>query len=75
MDTGLLFDLDGTLVDTEDTHFEAFKEVFGDLGIALDRPAYTARIMGHPSAEIAASFLPHMTPVDGMTVMAHKEEV
>jgi HAD superfamily hydrolase (TIGR01509 family) len=75
MDTGLLFDLDGTLVDTEDTHFEAFREVFGDLGIGLDRPAYTARIMGHPSQAIAASFLPHMPPAEGMKVMAHKEEV
>jgi HAD superfamily hydrolase (TIGR01509 family) len=72
MDTGLLFDLDGTLVDT---HFEAFVEVFAEHGIALDRPAYTQRIMGFPSAAIAASFLPHMTPTDGMKIMAHKEEV
>lgn len=75
MDTGLLFDLDGTLVDTEDTHFEAFVEVLADLGIALDRPTYTTRIMGFASAAIAASFLPHMTPAEGMAVMAHKEEV
>jgi HAD superfamily hydrolase (TIGR01509 family) len=75
MHTGLLFDLDGTLVDTEDTHFEAFKEVFAGHGIALDRPEYTARIMGFPSAAIAASFLPHLTPADGMKVMGYKEEV
>ncbi len=75
MDTGLLFDLDGTLVDTEDTHFEAFVEVLSDHGVALDRPAYTARIMGYSSAEIAVSFLPHMTRAEGMKVMAHKEEV
>ncbi len=75
MDTALLFDLDGTLVDTEDTHFAAFVEVLAEHGVALDRPAYTARIMGFPSAEIAASFLPHLSPADGMAIMAHKEEV
>ena len=75
MDTGLLFDLDGTLVDTEDTHFAAFVEVFADHGVALDRPAYTARIMGFPSAAIAASFLPHLSPAEGMAIMGHKEEV
>ena len=75
MDTGLLFDLDGTLVDTEDTHFAAFVEVFAEHGVTLDRAAYTARIMGFPSAAIAASFLPHLTPADGMAIMAHKEEI
>jgi len=75
MDTALLFDLDGTLVDTEDTHFEAFREVFAGHGIELDRPAYTARIMGYPSQSIAASFLPHLSPADGMTLMALKEEI
>jgi HAD superfamily hydrolase (TIGR01509 family) len=75
MQTGLLFDLDGTLVDTEDTHFEAFVEVFADHGIALDRAAYTTRIMGYSSAAIAASFLPHLTLAEGLTVMGHKEEI
>ena len=75
MDTALLFDLDGTLVDTEDTHFAAFVEVFAAHGVALDRAAYTARIMGYPSAAIAASFLPHLPPAEGMAIMAHKEAI
>ncbi len=74
MDTALLFDLDGTLVDTEHTHFAAFVEVLAEHDIALDRTAYNARIMGFPGHEIAASFLPHLSRADGMVVMARKEQ-
>ena len=73
MDTALLFDLDGTLVDTEATHFAAFVEVFAEHGIALDEHAYQTRIMGFPGHEIASGFLPHLPPAHSMRVMARKE--
>jgi HAD superfamily hydrolase (TIGR01509 family) len=75
MDTALLFDLDGTLVDTEAQHFDAFVEVLAGHGIALDEAAYQSRIMGHPGHGIAASFLPHLSPDEGMRVMDHKEQI
>ena len=55
--TALLFDLDGTLVDSDGDHLIAFQKVFAPLGIALDRPTYTAQIMGASNAMIGARFL------------------
>ena len=46
MKTALLFDLDGTLVDSDAEHLVAFQRVFAPHGIKLDRPEYAANIMG-----------------------------
>ena len=75
MKAGLLFDLDGTLVDTEADHFAAFGEILGGYGVALDPPAYAARVMGFPNAMIAADFLPMLSPAEGLAALARKEEV
>ena len=75
MKAGLLFDLDGTLVDTEAEHFAAFAQIFGGYGVALDALAYAACVMGFPNAMIAAAFLPMLSPADGLAALARKEEV
>ena len=40
----VLFDIDGTLVDSNDLHIEAWREAFAHYGIALDRDAIHAQI-------------------------------
>ena len=62
-DACLLFDLDGTIAETDHLHFEAFKSVFTPYGVAVDWSVYTARVIGKNNPEIAADFLPHV-PVD-----------
>jgi beta-phosphoglucomutase len=42
----VIFDLDGTLADTEPLHFEAFREVLAPLGIELSRDDYFKRLIG-----------------------------
>lgn len=42
----IIFDLDGTLADTEPLHFAAFREVLHPLGISLEREDYFARLIG-----------------------------
>jgi beta-phosphoglucomutase len=42
----IIFDLDGTLADTESLHFAAFREVLRPLGISLEREDYFARLIG-----------------------------
>ena len=58
--TALLFDLDGTLVDTDHEHLKAFQRVLAPHGIELDRALYTAHIMGTSNARIGERFLPHL---------------
>lgn len=43
----LIFDLDGTLADTEPLHFAAFAEVLTAQGIELSREDYFARLIGY----------------------------
>jgi beta-phosphoglucomutase len=42
----VIFDLDGTLVDTEPLHFTAFNEVLRPDGIVIEFDDYTARLIG-----------------------------
>lgn len=54
----LLFDLDGTLLDTDHLHHGAFAEILGERGRDLPLEEYRLHIMGHPNAAILARFFP-----------------
>ena len=71
--TALLFDLDGTLVDSDGDHLIAFQKVLAPLGIALDRATYTAQIMGASNAMIGARFLAHLSESEREAVLDAKE--
>jgi len=73
MKTALLFDLDGTLVDTDAEHLVAFQQVFAPYGIALDRALYTQKIMGFSNELIAREFLGALTPAEQAAVFDAKE--
>jgi beta-phosphoglucomutase len=42
----VIFDLDGTLVDTEPIHFDAFNQVLRADGVEIDRGEYFSRLIG-----------------------------
>ena len=69
----LLFDMDGTLVDTEHLHFAAFQTVLSPHGVALSWADYRRFIMGHPNHAIAARFLPHVPQERHGALMDDKE--
>jgi len=69
----LLFDLDGTLVDSDGDHLEAFQEVFAPFGIALNRALYVREIMGAPNSAIGARFLPQLSVSEREQVLDAKE--
>jgi HAD superfamily hydrolase (TIGR01509 family) len=65
----LLFDLDGTLVDTDHLHHGAFAAIMAERGRDLTLDAYRTHIMGHPNEAILARFFPG----EDMSVLDRKE--
>jgi len=53
----IIFDLDGTLADTEPLHFEAFAHVLHAEGIELDRAVYYSRLIGFDDRDCFAAVL------------------
>ena len=58
MSHALLFDLDGTLIESDGLHCQIFAELFAPLGITVDRAFYGAHIQGRHNADIFAEFMP-----------------
>jgi beta-phosphoglucomutase len=53
----IIFDLDGTLVDTEPLHLKAFTEILAGEGIQLDRQDYFERLIGFNDRECFSTVL------------------
>lgn len=70
----LLFDIDGTLADTDPLHLEAFNRAFAPYGHQFDKPRFALELQGLANEAIARRFVPHLSPEDGMAVMRGKEE-
>ena len=66
----LLFDMDGTLTDTDDLHFAAFGKLLAPFGKSITRETYTQRIMGESTEAVMAWLLPGQDPVE----MADRKE-
>ncbi len=73
MTATLLFDLDGTIVETDHLHLQAFQTTFGRHGVTLDWDLYRDRIMGRANPAIAADFLPHVAVGQHAAIMDDKE--
>ncbi len=71
----LLFDIDGTLADTDALHLEAFNAVFGPYGHVFDRARAARELLGRSNASIGAQFLPDERPERRAEIMAEKEDV
>jgi HAD superfamily hydrolase (TIGR01509 family) len=54
----LLFDIDGTLTDTDPIHIKAFNIMLAEFGLHISHDAYFARVMGFTNAEIMRDFFP-----------------
>lgn len=70
----LLFDIDGTLADTDPLHLEAFNRTFAPYGHHFDKPRFALELQGLANEAIARRFVPHLSPADGMEVLRGKEE-
>jgi HAD superfamily hydrolase (TIGR01509 family) len=70
----LLFDIDGTLTDTDALHLEAFNEVLGPYGHTFDHARFTAELQGFSNASISERFLAGQPPERQTIIMAEKEQ-
>lgn len=73
MSATLLFDLDGTLAETDPIHLKAFQTVFSRYGISVDWDVFRAKILGQPNALIGAAFFPQLPPDEQMAICDEKE--
>ena len=69
----LLFDIDGTLADTDALHLQAFNLVFGPRGHVFDHGRFTQELQGFSNASIGERFLAGEAPDRQMAIMDQKE--
>jgi phosphoglycolate phosphatase len=70
----LLFDIDGTLADTDALHLQAFNQIFGPHGHVFDRDRASKELMGFSNTSISERFLPGQPAERQAAIMAEKEE-
>jgi beta-phosphoglucomutase len=69
----ILFDLDGTLVNTDPLHYQTWQEVLRDYGMEIDRTFYKARISGRLNPLIIQDLLPQLSAEAGQQLADSKE--
>jgi HAD superfamily hydrolase (TIGR01509 family) len=69
----LLYDLDGTLTNTDPLHFQAWQEMLEAYGITIDAAFYQARISGRLNPVIVADLLPDLAPAVSQQFIEQKE--
>lgn len=71
--SALLFDLDGTLANTDPFHYRAWKELLQEFGIEIDESFYKSHISGRLNPAIVQDLLPQLSPEQGQRFIAQKE--
>ncbi len=73
MYNALLFDLDGTLAETDSLHLPTWVDVLRPHGIRVDEEFYRERISGRSNSKIVEDLLPDLTTEDGRKLADAKE--
>ena len=71
----LLFDLDGTLTDSDHLHLAAFNALLGEFGRSITKADYTQNIMGADNASICRYLFPDMPLAESLKLADRKEAV
>lgn len=69
----IIFDLDGTLTDSDKVHFQVFQTLFAQRGIELDKTLYKEKISGRQNTAIMADFFPDLPASAGVEFSEQKE--
>lgn len=71
--TAILFDLDGTLVNTDPLHYQTWLEVLREYEIEIDQEFYKSRISGRLNPLIVQDLLPELSFEKGQQLADYKE--
>jgi HAD superfamily hydrolase (TIGR01509 family) len=69
----LLFDLDGTLAETDSLHLPTWVDVLRPHGIEVDETFYRESISGRSNSKIVEDLLPHLSAEEGRRLADAKE--
>ncbi len=69
----ILFDLDGTLVNTDPLHYQTWQEILREYGMEIDRTFYKAKISGRLNPLIIQDLLPQLSSEAGRQLADCKE--
>ena len=69
----LLFDLDGTLAETDSLHLPTWVDALAPYGVEVDEAFYKERISGRSTPEIVRDLLPDLTDEEGASIGDAKE--
>ncbi|WP_341525317.1 HAD-IA family hydrolase [Nostoc sp. UHCC 0302] len=69
----ILFDLDGTIVNTDPIHYRAWQEMLLNYSIEIDETFYKSRISGRLNPEIVKDILPQLSSAEGEIFADEKE--
>jgi HAD superfamily hydrolase (TIGR01509 family) len=69
----LIFDMDGTLADTDPLHLRAFTAFLAPFGIAVDDEVYHTKITGRTNAVIFESLMPDRSSAEHERLSEEKE--
>ncbi|MEO1521875.1 MAG: HAD-IA family hydrolase [Cyanobacteria bacterium J06633_2] len=71
--SAILFDLDGTLTNTDPIHYSVWKNLLSDYDITVDREFYDRYFSGRLNADIIADLLPQLSLREGIELSDRKE--
>lgn len=69
----LLFDLDGTMVDTDPIHFRTWQTLLQPYQMEIDRPFYQKKFSGRRNPEIVNDLLPSLSEAEAEELSHRKE--
>ncbi|ESA34368.1 hydrolase [Leptolyngbya sp. Heron Island J] len=69
----VLFDLDGTLANTDPIHFQVWQDLLAPYGMTVDQQFYDRCISGRLNPDIVQDLLPQLSVAEGEAFSADKE--
>jgi HAD superfamily hydrolase (TIGR01509 family) len=73
--SAILFDLDGTLVNTDPIHYAIWQKMLLEYGLEIDETFYKSRISGGLNPEILKNILPQLSHLEGEKFADDKEAI